>query len=483
MELHIRKSKITYRQLAVLAAAVLLLLAAVMIGAGRYAVPCADDFNYSARAHRAWVESGSVFAAVRAAAGTVGDMYRGWQGTFSAAFLMALQPAVFGEGLYVLTPVLMLTALLSGIFCLCLALLGGLFGAKKHLAVLSAACVGILCTQLVPSPVQSFYWYNGSVYYTFFYGVFLLSIALALGLAKRGGIWRMLLLCALCVFLGGGNYVTALSSAILAVGGIALLALLKNRGWRRLLLPTAFLLAAFALSAFAPGNAVRQAQMTDTPGPLEAVLLSFRMGAVYSLRWFSVPLLGVLLFLAPAFFREGKSLGFRFRCPALVSLFSYCLLSAMFCPPLYAMGDVGDKRLVNILYFAYVLLWVLNLFYWMGWLARRKRSPLRVPQGKALAAGVVLLLLGFGAGLFLNSYSSLMALGLLRSGEGQAYYDCAQRRLELLQDPSISRVELEPYPVKPYLLFFDDITGDPEDWRNLSLSEYYGKESVILKGF
>lgn len=30
------------------------------------------------------------------------------------------------------------------------------------------------------------------------------------------------------------------------------------------------------------------------------------------------------------------------------------------------------------------------------------------------------------------------------------------------------------------LLFFEDITTDPGDWKNVGMSEYYGKSSIVI---
>ena len=102
------------------ALAVLLALVLPLLALAPCAVPAGDDYSYGTETHRAWRETGSVPAAVAAAGRTVAQTWHGWQGTFSAVFLMALQPAVFAERLYAITPYLMLTALFAGVSSLCL---------------------------------------------------------------------------------------------------------------------------------------------------------------------------------------------------------------------------------------------------------------------------------------------------------------------------------------------------------------------------
>ncbi len=466
-----------------LALAALLLLLIPMLALGRYAVPAADDFGYSATAHHAYEASGSVLQAVRAAAVQAASTWYGWQGTFSGIFLMALQPALFSEGLYLLTPFVMLGALLLGVFSLCLALFDGLFRADRRAAVITAAAVCALCTQLPPSPVQGFYWWNGAIYYVFFHGVAMAAAALAIRLVRKGGRGRALLLVLLALLLGGGNYVTALSCVILALGGLCLTALLKTPGRRRLLLPVLALLLSFAFSAAAPGNAVRAMTVQESPGALEAIGLSFLAGAESIRGWLTLPLLGTLLFLAPILYRAAAEAEFSFRFPALVTLFSYCLLSAMYCPPIYAGGSTGDLRLDNIVFFSFVLLAALNLFYWLGWAARKRPGAGRSPSWRRLTALVTALLLVLSWGWYVrgHSLSSLAAAGLMRSGEAQAYRACADRRLTVLRDGSVRATPLEPFPSQPYLLYFEDISEDPDSWINVVMSIYYEKDSLWIQ--
>lgn len=477
------KQTVSLRLLLIMAVAALIALLIPMLMLGRYAVMSADDFGYSGTAHLAWKATGSVYAAMRAAWIETVETWHGWQGTFSAIFLMSMQPALFNESLYVLTPVILIFSLLLGVFTLCLSLFGEVFRTDRRVAGITAAAVCALCTQLPPSPVQAFYWFNGGVYYVFFHGMAMAAVALAIRLVRRGGWGRALLLCLLCVLLGGGNYVTALCCAILGVGGLGLLYLFKTPGRARLILPLLVLLAAFALSMAAPGNANRQESVFGGAGVVRSVLLSFRCGLHYPLQWLSLPLFGTLLFLLPLLYRAASEANFAFRFPALVSVFSYCFLSAMFCPPIYAMGNTGDLRLINIIYFTFVLLLALNLFYWLGWTA--KKGLLRRKPGPRPLATLILgaaLALSFGVWAVTgHSITTLGAIGLMRSGEAQAFRACADRRLKVLEDDSIRDAAIEPFPSQPYLLYFDDISEDPENWINICMSIYYAKDSLRIE--
>jgi len=478
------KGNISYRLIKYLLITALLLSLVPLLVLGFYAAPAADDFSYGAYAHLAYKESGSFFSALSGALEKTAESYMSWQGTFSAIFLMAMQPAVFYEGLYALTPFIMLAALTVGTFAFCRAFFSKLMGLERDLGDIAAALICLVSVQLMPSPVQGLYWFNGAVYYVFFHGLSLAACAVAVSLLKNGGAGKSLVLCFMCFVLGGGNYVTALALSVLAVAAVGLLAVKKDSAWKKLLLPTLVMLVSFAISIAAPGNAVRQAAQENTPDAVKAVLMSFESGLKYGMDWFSLPVLGMLLLMVPVFWTQLKKTGYGYHLPGLVSAFSFCLFSAMFCPPIYAMGNVGEPRVLNIIYFTYLLLLVVNLVYWLGWFGCRLGKTGGEDGVKTLPVlATAVLMAGFCGYAMLSGtgFCSIGALSTLSSGEAKAYHDSAQARFEILRDESISDAELEDFPVKPYLLYFDDITSDPGDWRNEDISTFYGKNSVILK--
>lgn len=81
-----------------------------------YNHPCSDDYSYGLYVAQAVRSGGSLWEVLAAAAKETAETYLDWQGTFSAVFLMALQPAAFGEGFYALTPWIMVGSLVFSTF-------------------------------------------------------------------------------------------------------------------------------------------------------------------------------------------------------------------------------------------------------------------------------------------------------------------------------------------------------------------------------
>lgn len=485
------KLQLPEKAVALLVVAAVALMLVPMLVVARYNVPCADDYHYGASTYHTWQATHSLAAVLRAAGEKVAERYANWQGTYSAIFLMALQPAVFGNGFYALVPFLTLGMLAAGTCFFCLSLFAKLLGASRWQAlVLALVWLGI-DTQLLPSAVQGFYWYNGAIFYTFFFGVQLfyfglLARYLAMGHASRRRSAAFLTgLCALGLFLGGGNLVTAFGTLLVWVCVLCLLAIMKSRQWRALLLPLAFLLAGFLVNVCAPGNSVRQQSMGDPlPAPL-AVLRAVQEAVLQFDKNLTLPILLALVFLLPVLWNAAANAHLSFRWPLLFFVFTFGLYAAQFCPTWYALKQAGPARLLDIIFYSAFFWMAVNLFYFLGWLQRRLWAENgAVPQGRYtigfVAVTAALLAVSCFAMRDMLNFTSIQALNALRTGQAQQYHAEFEARVEILEDTAQPDAVLQPYSVRPRVLYFDDATSDAADWRNGAIAYYYGKHSVIV---
>ncbi len=479
---------IPYSALLLLLVLLLVLLLCPLFILSQFAVPAADDFSFSCETHFAVVNGKGFIAILKSALSKTAEVYQSWQGSFSAVFMMAFQPSIWGFRFYRLTTYIMVIPLVISIFLICVRSFSGIFWADKYLSGSIAAILVIACTQFIPSPNQGFYWYNGAIYYTFTFSVMLVFFACLIGFLLYGGRWRLPILCILAIVIGGNNYVTALLSLILLSCTVVLLMCYHSRNWSSVLIPFLFLTVAFVVNATAPGNAVRQAFFPTHPGPLESVVLSFRYAAQKILKWFDLRLLACLIVLLPLL-REIASNSKRnvFRFPFIVTVVSFCLFSSMFTPHVYAIGFDGPGRIQNIYYYAFVLLLVFNLFWWCGWVIRKTASEDAIPHnGIRLVPFLAFCSTAFicltGSVLFFHgSMTSIAALGELRSGEAQAYYSQALERQAVLENPAIENCVFSPYQETPYLLFFTDMTENPSSYENEDTSTFYAKKTIIVR--
>ncbi|HIV89608.1 MAG TPA: hypothetical protein H9998_07785 [Candidatus Ruthenibacterium merdipullorum] len=486
------KLQLPEKAVALLVVAAVALMLVPMLVVARYNVPCADDYHYGASTYHTWQATHSLAAVLRAAGEKVAERYANWQGTYSAMFLMALQPAVFGNGFYALVPFLTLGMLAAGTCFFCLSLFAKLLGASRWQAlVLALVWLGI-DTQLLPSAVQGFYWYNGAIFYTFFFGVQLfyfglVARCLAAQHAPRGRSAACVAgLCVLGLFLGGGNLVTAFGTLLILACVLYLLALCKNRRWRVLVLPFLCLAAGFAINVCAPGNRVRQAAEGGTPlfAPL-AVWRAIQEAAVQFWKPRTVLVVLALVFLAPVLWNAAAAARIRFRWPLFFLVLTFGLYAAQFCPTWYALKQAGPARLLDIIFYSAFFWMAVNLFYFLGWLQRRLWAENgAVPQGRYtigfVAVTAALLAVSCFSMRDMLNFTSIQALNALRTGQAQQYHAEFEARVEILEDTTQPDAVLQPYSVRPRVLFFDDATPYADNWRNEALRDYYGKRSVVV---
>ena len=453
-----------------------------------YNHPCADDFSYGLRPHLAWIQTGSLWEVLAAAGNKVAERYLNWQGTYSSIFLMTIQPAVFGDKYYVITPYVMTGMLSLGTFCILGEILLGVLKTTKSRFLLIGCGLLTVSIQLMLSPVEGIYWFNGAVHYVFMYSCMLLMLASYLHYLRRRKKRYMVCACFLAVVVGGGNYVTALT-AILCIGIVgSFLILYGKKIGKETLILLFFSIASFGVSALAPGNSLRQENFAKNSF-MGAILNSFRDAVEFTIDHTGILYILFLIFLIPFIVRMVSDCRISFRFPLLTPLVSYCLISAMFAPTEYSLQIAYIGRTGNVVLLMIQLLGVLNEIYILGWIVGKMKKSRSGKKGKSekklLIFSVVVGMLALGTVLLTYrdkvNYTSIIAVLSLRSGEVKQYDTEIRERLALLENGEKEALTLKPLQTHPYLLYFDDITENAKDWRNFYMARFYQKKYVVLE--
>lgn len=487
---------------AVIAVLLLLFLSCIpIILVGKYVYPQGDDFEYGIYCYQAWRQTGNVFEVFKGAWKMVLEGFFNWQGTFSSIFLMALHPGIWGTEYYHLVPLLLLCLPLSSLLFFFWTILRRLLGASRAEAVFVSGLTAFLVIQLPISKASAFFWYNGAIHYmgAFSFLLFYLSFLLyAVRASKRKGLF-LFASCIAGIMVGGGNLVTALIGTVLTAFLAAALCFLKARplhglrhpsdsgssarclpgALKTVLIPGLFLLAAFAVNILAPGNALRQAQSgpVESPGVVLSILQSFQICMDNALtEWTDWFWLLLLLAFIPVFRNVAAKADFDFPLPGLVPVMSFCLLSAMYTPSLFALGEWRIGRIQNITYEMFLILSVLNELYLIGWLSKHRQpawnSLLSRKYYAALSCiGALLLLLTAVAAPGKMTFSA--ACDSVRSGQAQTYASVIKENIDLLESSSEDFIRVKEPPREPEIF----VNSEIETWRSGAAS-YYGKTAV-----
>ncbi len=473
-----------------------------MLVIAQYNYAGADDYSIGQTCHTAWITSHNVFAVIWQAALMAAHDFLYWMGYFSAIFMMSIHPGVFGEHVYAATTWIMVGMLTFSTIYLLRALFVKALGMSRDLCRSVTMILLLITVQCTVGRNEAFYWYCGAVNYIFFYAVGLFYLGCLLSAVYDQKRWKKIydlcMACFLGIFVGGGNYMTALTVAIVLV--VALFLLWKNGALGRqkiLLVPIAFFFFGFLASCLAPGNSYRS-EITQGMGAVKAILISLYYFFDYCVSdWTTWAVAAGFLLMVPFIWKMVGDTDFTFPCPLLAFLLGYGLTSANVTPPLFAIGNIGAGRLQAIFFIQYILLMGLCLVYGLGWMRKYLDGRRAESTGKETAGdvhfsapafrGIVLLSLFivFASALCIHVdpyyYTSSSAMTDLLNGSAKAYGEAYKERTRILLDDSVKDVVFEKLPSEPQLLFFSDLTDSMDSWENKAVAKYYGKNSVVVK--
>lgn len=540
---------------------------------GKYDYPSADDFSMGLGTRLVYEATGSLFAVAGKILSETARYYRTWIGYFTSCLFTTVSPATFGEAWYALTPAVILLALHIGVAVFFYALMEKALGMNRYVRRCMTVLALFLMVQRMPEGslrVEAFYWYSGAGNYTLTFSAGLLYLAFYVlsvcGVRNKNRSLFLILACIMGFLAGGGNYLSALSFAVVSVLFAIYLVKMKTRqgensrmgmpgksglsdrsgGGCRIgrLLPAAFYLCGFAVSCLSPGNRIRGGE-AEGYGALKSILLSLYYTLSYPLnQWMNWAVL-LILALAGVIFWMGfaesggsganakaggaaasekpgekvrgaaapekagsgaQAVQLRFSAPFPAAVLAYGIVSCVVTPALYAQGNMDAGRIQSTFWLHAVLVLLLLEWYLVGGLYRRFSKEQNVSttpclQNVSAASGLqnasAASCLQNGAGGFARAillffvvfsllavkgnpdfYTGTSAVSELLDGSAAQYGRENEERLRILKNPGEQDAVLPRYTVQPNLLYFEDVSEDPDDWINQKMSEYYGKNSI-----
>ncbi len=475
---------------AILLITLLILCLVPIMYLGCFNHPTGDDYYYGVETHQIWEKTGSITATVAEAVHGVAEDYYRWQGTYSAMFLMRLAPNIFSERAYKGVTGAMLLLLSGGIFFLLKPLICKVLQGSKSLWVIVSSILTLLCVQTVPSQGETFFWYNGSMYYTGYFSLTLVFFGLLCRYLLSRRWYYLSFMGILAAFLAGGNYVSLLPALLLNI--CVTLSLLYKKAYKQAVAVgsiTLILLLGFGISALAPGNALRQSGMWKIPA-WKAIIKSLIQGVRYIWAWMrGFWWMGALL-ATPFYLKSFEKLQWSFRYPVLIIGFVYGIFCSMSCPTFYTMNSTGPARAVAIVYYGFILATFFSYYYLLGYVYRKcEKKEMQILQsgkmhGKKIVivmSALCLLLMviqGFNGNIL--TCTTAKAVNALASGEAQAYEQEYKERMQLLGNESLTDVIFTPYRNTPDMLYVGDLSADPQEPTNQKVARYFGKNSVAV---
>lgn len=461
---------------------------------GRYNHPTGDDYYYGAETRAVWEETGSITKTVMEAVRGTAYQYQVWQGSYSAMFLMYLPPNIFGEDAYHFVTFGILLLFSAGIFYFLKPVVCTFMKGSVSLWMMESSLLTMLSVQTVEFQGESFFWFNGSIYYTGYYALTCIFFGLILRYLDTPKRYRLAVLIFLAFFLAGGNYVSLLPTVLLLLLLVIYLIWTHSERVRAVICVFSLMMLGFFINILAPGNQVRKAGMWSIPA-WKAIAKALFQGIKYMTAWTGIWLILALLILTPYLWRSYSKVKIRFRYPFLAAGFGYGIFCSMSCSVFYTMNSTGPARVVAIVYYAYLLFVFLEYWYLLGCFYRiteKMRQSLKsggagreasVNKAAAAAWGIIFLILA-GTQIFtggLGETTTARAVHLLKNGEAAGYEQGYRDRLRILEDDMVQNVVFQPYENQPDMLYVGDFPEDAQDMTNQKAAQYFHKKTICVQ--
>ena len=443
----------------------------------QYSHPAADDFCMA----RGVKQDGLV--------GHLWNHYFEWSGRYSGNALYALYPELFGlfEG-YHLIPIILIVSLgIAVVF-----LITTMVHAKRVLLLATIASMAFISVYMLGMSriASGFYWMAGAFTYQTGNILFLLLIALLIRLYDQQSMslpyGKTLSLLIPVSFIAVGLNETIM---LATMGVLVLASSLVYRSGKIKLKPWLILLAiasiGFCIVYFAPGNTVRSSHFPLRNDVLHAISGSWNYGLQLLKSWVSEPVFISSIFLVPFFVTRLYSetdREFYVTFKQLIFLLLLMLLVPFIFsfPSWWAIGVGSPPRTVNTIYFLFLLSTYAAIAALTLYIVQNRMGS-KLGESSA-ASGIIISAasLIFIYFLFENDRFAVVVGDFKLNA--RTYDQYLNERYQIIKeslDKKMLAVTVPRYEYNyPHVIYFDDITDNPEDWRNTCYADYFGLESI-----
>ena len=464
---------------------------------GHFNYPSADDWSLGKLTAQAVRNGEGIGGVLKQAVNTVLLWREKGEPRYANAFFGALQPGIFGEHFYRITPWIMIGSLciFELLFCACL-LNTKKNGTGKYVLpiIMPSLLIQLMC---VPYPVETFYWWTGSVNYTFIFALsLLLTVLFMLLMRGRKTKFRTFFLTCIsvivAVIVGGDSYAASLSSVCLFAALSPWLLFCDRCAFFRTLPITVITGLGLIVCLIAPGNQVRLNNEFGgtTIGAFDAVVMSMGRTCMNIYSWTNMKIIFMVILTIPFLWKALKMTDYSFRHPVFFTVFTFGIYASQITATMYVDGSTGGRRMADILYYGYHVWMLLNEGYWIGWIQRREMAEKFSVLKKMKEWTDRKLLVWFSVGSIIlagavgimecKTLSTYRACVWLVKGYARDYAQAWEERLVILKDDSVKEVYFDPLPGYEELVFYTDLQyGD--NWVNKACADYYDKDYVGLK--
>lgn len=487
--------EITYKKIALVMTALFLISLLPIFYCSFFDYASGDDLWEGAVAHRVLMNQGTIKEFIREVYKWAKIDYLSWEGNWSSVILWCLEPSIWGEKFYCITPWISMLSLGGGITYFTAYFLKKQLACNHSFLVIVSVILCFFSIQYMPYIRGGIFWYTGMVNYVVPYGLCLASFVWIDKFLENGMKRYYVFTTLFYSYLGGGGYIPIVFAFEILFLIIVVNMLgdeykrIKRARW--LLLPFFLLVVGVVFSLISPGNAARggDSYYFSIIKVFTTILKSVEQGFEGMINWFfSVkPLILVIPLLSVATWEQIDitKVKWKLKHPIFVTFFLFMISCSVYAPGIYAESDVSGG-VPDSIYFIFLLTYVFSIIYLTCYIKRKvSERGRRIPEHNfiekiriTIVAGELLFCIVAGRYL-IGNMAAYICFDFIQSGQLRDFEFQMQERLRILNDPEIDHAIVPEMNNEQGPFMHMALLADPNSYTNQATARFYGKKSVI----
>ena len=450
---------------------VLLLISIIpLIYISIYSRPSSDDFGYATALYN-YIKSGNwnIFGLIKKAIEVDISFYNSWQGLYTSAFVLSLEPGIFGNKYYFIGSILLLILCFICIYYFVKTIFK-LLNIKHY--IFFSIFIFVFLFQHLPDINQGLYWFNGAWNYMPFLFLSLVNVTLCIKyLFIKENNKYLIFSCLLSFIISGGNHVTSFMNILLLIC-ICSYAIYKKK--YKLVLSLIVAIVGFIIMYIAPGTAIRASHF-GKHGIISTIITTFIKSLTFMSEYLKDALFYIFAILIFSIFNYDKDnlKDSYFKVSPIIYMFiAWVILCGMYAVPIYVMGGFGEGRITDVVW-CYLIIAVTLLTIYSSWYILYKYVRLN-DISSDLFINLMFALFVIACAYWMECNYWNISIELI-DGKASAFADSYDERIELMNSIDDEIVYVNSLPDSNVLKFEDISNGVNGLWNT-----YYGVNTAAI---
>lgn len=487
--------KFTYKKIALVMAILFFISLLPILYCSFFDYASGDDLWEGAVAHRVLVTEGTFKEFITEIYEWAKIDYMSWEGNWSSIILWCVEPSIWGEKFYCITPWIALLSLGGGLSYFCWYFLKKQLVCSDSFLVIVSVIICFFSIQYMPYIKSGIFWYTGMVNYVVPFGLSLISFVWIDKFLKSGMRRYLVFTSLFYAYLGGAGYIPIVFAFEIFLFVIVVNMFSHERIRRirafRLLLPFFLLIVGVIFSIISPGNAVRggDSYYFSIMRVFTTIWASVKQGTEGIVRcFFSVrPLILVIPMLSLATWEliDVAKVKWKLKYPAFVILFLFLVSCSVYAPGIYSESEVSGG-VPDSIYFVFLLTYIFSIIYLTCYMKKKAfEKKFKIPEKNFMEKIRVAIIVGellfciFARKHLVGNMASYICINFIKSGQLRDFEFQMQERLRILNDPEIEDVIVPEMNNEQGPFMHMALLADSDSYTNQATARFYGKRSVI----